>query len=75
MRLTKLALLSAIALSMFGTLTIAAPRAEATPRILLVLAKLDARGTSSENGIPRPELREVRELDTCPRRATFCGES
>ncbi|MGK7910522.1 MAG: hypothetical protein AB4050_03425 [Synechococcus sp.] len=73
MRLPKIALLSAIALSMFGTLAITAPRVEATPRILLVLAKLDARGSSSESGIPRPELREVQQLDTCPSRATFCS--
>ena len=73
MKLANIALTSAIALSMLGTLAIAAPRAQATPRILLVLAKLDARGSSSEDGIPHPELREVRELDTCPSRATFCG--
>ncbi|MEM9569172.1 MAG: hypothetical protein AAF974_12790, partial [Cyanobacteria bacterium P01_E01_bin.34] len=60
-------------LSTLGTFAITAPRAEATPRILLVLAKLDARGASSENGIPRPELREVQQLDTCPNRATFCS--
>ena len=73
MKLANIALTSAIALSMLGTLAIAAPRAQATPRILLVLAKLEARGSSSEDGIPRPELREVRSLDTCPSRATFCG--
>ena len=75
MKLTNRVLKLAIALSMFGTLSIAAPRAEATPRILLVLAKLEARGTSSENGVPRPELREVKALDTCPSRATFCGDN
>ncbi|MEL7084801.1 MAG: hypothetical protein AAGM36_09935 [Cyanobacteria bacterium J06597_1] len=73
MKLTKVALLSAVALLTVGSFAITAPRAEATPRILLVLAKLDARGSSSENGIPRPELREVQELDTCPSRATFCS--
>lgn len=73
MKLTKVVLASALALSTLGSLTIAAPRAEATPRILLVLAKLDARGSSSENGIDRPEARELAELDTCPDSATFCS--
>ena len=75
MKFTKIALASAIALSTLGTLAIAVPRAEATPRILLVLAKLESRGTSSENGALRPEAQEFKELDTCPSRATFCGSN
>ena len=73
MKLAKIALASALALSTLGSLAIVAPRAEATPRILLVLAKLESRGTSSENGAVRPEVQEVKELDTCPASATFCS--
>ncbi|MGK7906207.1 MAG: hypothetical protein AB4040_03140 [Synechococcus sp.] len=73
MKLKKIALAATLLLSTVGTLTVDAHRVEATPRILLVLAKLEARGTSSENGAVRPEVDEALKLDTCPNRATFCS--
>ena len=73
MKLKQLAVAAAIALTALTTLSVAP--ANATPRILLVLAKLESRATSREDGfVSHRFLRELEDIDTCPSCATVVTE-